>query len=241
MVNTDIVRQKLKLLENLQRRLNSEGCKTLSQVGIDVPEGFDVRDTELRRARTKQLFEQQKQTDNATVKEALRIFTPEQRQMFHAVLDACKKPEGAMFDIQGRAGCGKTLLLNAIGAQARLDGHLTAPTASTGLAALNQTFGLTFHRTFDVPVPDPPPRRLCSTIQPPRRQARGSHGEHQIVHHRRYTFPAYRRIRSSSTCRQHQSTRMPHLHLPHRMSLATPSPVQEMKTYMVRPVPFRIE
>ncbi|CAN0101211.1 unnamed protein product, partial [Ectocarpus sp. 4 AP-2014] len=56
-----------------------------------------------------------------------------------------------MFDIRGRAGSGKTLLLEAICAQARLNGHLT----STGLAALNQTFGLTFHRTFDVPVPDP--------------------------------------------------------------------------------------
>lgn len=51
---------------------------------------------------------------------------------------------------RGRAGCGKTILLNAIGAQARLDGYLTAPAASTGLAALNQKHGLTFHKTFEV-------------------------------------------------------------------------------------------
>lgn len=31
----------------------------------------------------------------------------------------------------------------------------TAPTASTGFAAANQTFGLTFHRTWAIPVPDP--------------------------------------------------------------------------------------
>ncbi len=155
-VNTDAVKQKVKLLECLQAHLNAEGCKSLSQLGITVPDGFDTTDdSELQRARAKQFIDEQRDIDAATVREALEIFTDEQRAIFDAVQDACNKPEGALFDIQGRAGCGKTLLLNAIGAQARLNGHLTAPTASTGLAALNQTFGLTFHRTFDVPVPDP--------------------------------------------------------------------------------------
>ncbi|CAN0394309.1 unnamed protein product, partial [Ectocarpus fasciculatus] len=153
--NNNIITQKLKLFECLQARLNAEGCKSLSQLGIDVPPGFDTTDSEHQRARAKQFIAEQKEIDIATVEEALDIFTDEQRAIFDAVQDACNKPEGAIFDIQGRAGCGKTLLLNAIGAQARLNGHLTAPTASTGLAALNQTFGLTFHRTFDVPVPDP--------------------------------------------------------------------------------------
>lgn len=154
-VNSNVVTRKVDLLQNLQARLNAEGCKSLSQLGITVPEGFDTTDSELQRARGKQFIDEQRRIDVETVSEAKNIFTSEQRVIFDAVMDACSKPEGALFDIQGRAGCGKTLLLNAIGAQARLNGHLTAPTASTGLAALNQTFGLTFHRTFDVPVPDP--------------------------------------------------------------------------------------
>ncbi|CAN0341719.1 unnamed protein product, partial [Ectocarpus sp. 13 AM-2016] len=86
---------------------------------------------------------------------AKAIFTHEQRKIFDVVIKACDKSHGALLDVRGRAGSGKTLLLEAICAQARLNGHLTAPSASTGLAALNQTFGLTFHITFDVPVPDP--------------------------------------------------------------------------------------
>ncbi|CAN0458913.1 unnamed protein product, partial [Scytosiphon promiscuus] len=75
--------------------------------------------------------------------------------IFNEVITAIRGSGDAMFDIRGRAGTGKTILLNAICAQARLDNLLTAPSAATGLAALNQDFGLTFHRTWDVPVPDP--------------------------------------------------------------------------------------
>lgn len=147
--------KKLQLLQSLQARLHAEGCKSLSHLGINVPEGFDTSDCELRRAQTRQFLDDQKKDAIATVRAAKGIFTTEQRHIFDEVLDACNQPGGALFDIQGRAGCGKTLLLDAIDAQARLNGHLTAPTASTGLAALNQTFGTTFHRAFDVPVPDP--------------------------------------------------------------------------------------
>lgn len=155
--------EKLQLLQCLQANLHADGCKSLAQLGINVPEGFDTTDSELRRAQTRQFIEYQKNADVATVTEALQMFTVEQRQIFHEVIHACKNPGGAPFDIQGRARCGKTLLLNAIGAQARLNGHLTAPTASNGLAALNQTFGTTCHRAFDVPVPDPRDDRLLQS------------------------------------------------------------------------------
>lgn len=151
----DNVTKKLELLRCLQAQLHADGCRSLSQLGIDVPEGFDTTDSELRRAQTRQFIAEQKEADINTVGMALEMFTAEQRRIFDEVVHACNQPAGALFDIQGRAGCGKTLLLNAIGAQVRLNGHLTAPTASTGLAALNQTFGTTFHRAFDVPVPDP--------------------------------------------------------------------------------------
>ena len=151
----DHISKKLQLFQSLQAQSTADGCKSLSQLGINVPEGFDTTDSELRRAQIRQFIAEQKEADIATVRTAIEMFTAEQRQIFDAVVDACNKPGGALFDIQGRAGCGKTLLLNAIGAQVRLNGHLTAPTASTGLASLNQTFGTTFHRAFDVPVPDP--------------------------------------------------------------------------------------
>ncbi|CAB1111373.1 unnamed protein product [Ectocarpus sp. CCAP 1310/34] len=113
--HSNVIAQKLQLQRDLQRRLVTEGCRHLSHLGIDVPKGFDLTNSDLQHERSR------------TGKDAL-------------------------FDIRGRAGCGKTV---AIGAQTRLDGFLTAPSASTGFAALNQTFGLTFHRTFDVPVSDP--------------------------------------------------------------------------------------
>lgn len=50
-------------------------------------------------------------------------------------------------------GSGNTVLLNAIPAKARTLGRLVASYAATGLAAANQPFGLTFHRTWAVPAP----------------------------------------------------------------------------------------
>ncbi|CAN0425347.1 unnamed protein product, partial [Ectocarpus sp. 8 AP-2014] len=149
--HSNIIAQKVELLRDLQQQLVVEGCRPLSQLGIDVPDGFDLTDSHLQRQRTKQ-FLNQKESDIDTVISALNMFTAEQRHIFDKVLDACRSGRDALFDIRGRAGSGKTVLLNAIGAQTRLDGYLTAPAASTGFAALNQTFGLTFHRTFDVPV-----------------------------------------------------------------------------------------
>ncbi|CAB1108595.1 unnamed protein product [Ectocarpus sp. CCAP 1310/34] len=152
--HSNVIAQTLQLQRDLQRRLVTEGCRHLSHLGINVPEGFDLTNSDLQRERSRQ-FLNQKQADIDTVSSALHMFTTEQRFIFEKILDACRTGKDALFDIRGRAGCGKTVLLNAIGAQTRLDGLLTAPSASTGFAALNQTFGLTFHRTFDVPVPDP--------------------------------------------------------------------------------------
>lgn len=152
--HTNVIAQKLHLLRQLQQALAVEGGRSLRDLGIDVPDGFDLTTSELQRLRTKQWLDN-RDSDIATVSAAKQMFTPEQRLIFDTIVAACDKDEGAMFDIRGRAGTGKTILLNAICAQARLNSHLTAPSASTGFAALNQTFGLTFHRTFDVPVPDP--------------------------------------------------------------------------------------
>lgn len=152
--NRSPIAQKIKLLQVLQQYLVSEGCKPLQQLGIAVPDGFTLDDTDLERARQAQLLNN-RVDDIRIVSEALQIFTEEQRDIFNQVITAFRGSGDAMFDIRGRAGTGKTILLNAICTQARLDNLLTAPSAATGLAALNQDSGLTFHRTWDVPVPDP--------------------------------------------------------------------------------------
>ncbi|CAN0280642.1 unnamed protein product, partial [Scytosiphon promiscuus] len=152
--NPSPVAQKIKLLQVLQQYLASEGCKTLQQLGIAVPDGFTLDNTDLERARCAQLLNN-RDNDIDIVLDALHMFTEEQRVIFDEIVSAFRGSGDAIFDIRGRAGTGKTILLNAICAQARLDGILTAPSAATGLAALNQEFGLTFHRTWDVPVPDP--------------------------------------------------------------------------------------
>lgn len=146
--------QKIELLTSLDNHLAAEGCKRIHTLGISVPDGYTNDDTELLRTRRTQLVEN-RERDAATVVSALAIFTEEQKSIFNEVVTACRGTADAMYDIRGRAGCGKTLLINAICAQARLDGHLTAPTAATGLAALNQQFGMTFHRTWGIPVLDP--------------------------------------------------------------------------------------
>ena len=144
----------LKLLQCLQRHLLAEGCKSVQHLGLNVPEGFVLEDSELQRARVAQLLDH-RDKDVHTVLRALAIFTDEQRVVFDTIVNACQSDESYTFDIRGRAGTGKTVLMNAISAQVRLNKHLTAPAASTGLASLNQPFGLTFHRTWSIPVPDP--------------------------------------------------------------------------------------
>ena len=144
----------LKLLQCLQRHLLAEGCKGVQHLGINVPEGFVLEDYELQRARVAQLLDH-REKDVDTVLRALAMFTDEQRVVFDTIVNACQSDEDYTFDIRGRAGTGKTVLMNAISAQVRLNNHLTAPAASTGLASLNQPFGLTFHRTWSIPVPDP--------------------------------------------------------------------------------------
>lgn len=146
--------ERLELLRALQVRLAAISSKQLSDFGIDVPDGFRHEDTELQRARAVQFHEKQRERDTSIVKDALDQFTTEQRDIYEEILAAIIADKPVVFDIRGRAGSGKTLLLNAIAAKARTLGKLVAPSAATGLAALNQPFGLTFHRTWAVPVPD---------------------------------------------------------------------------------------
>ena len=93
------VAQKYELLRNLQQYLHDESCKSLGDLGIDVPIGFDLTDSDLERVRATQ-FILHRDADLETVAEAIRIFTAEQRQIFDAVLAACRDDRQALFDIR---------------------------------------------------------------------------------------------------------------------------------------------
>lgn len=124
----------------------------------------NLTDSELQRAPTTHL-RNQKEEDIATVNTAFDMFTKEQRDIADKVIAACRSGKQALFNIHGRARSGKTVILNAINAHGRLGGFRTAASASTGfLAELNLKFGLTYHRTWGIPVPDP--REDCVAIGP---------------------------------------------------------------------------
>lgn len=170
--NRNPLNLKLQLLHQLQLQLSAQSSRKLRNFGIDVPENFGFDDSELLRAKTAQLHLHQADRDNELLMNAFATFTEEQRLIFDEVTTACARNDTAMLDIRGRAGSGKTMLLNAICAKARLMGHLTAPSAATGLAAFNQPFGLTFHRTWEIPVADPRDDRILdSNLQLSKRRA----------------------------------------------------------------------
>ena len=93
------VAQKYELLCNLQQYLHDECCKPLGDLGIDVPVGFDLSDSDLEPARATQ-FILHKDADLQTVAEAMNIFTAEQRQIFDTIVAACRDGKQALFDIR---------------------------------------------------------------------------------------------------------------------------------------------
>ena len=122
----------------------------MQQLGIAVP---DLDNTILERARQAQLLNNGDDGIHI-VSETPHIFTDEQRCIFNEIISALRGPAmqySTFEDVQAL----EKKQLNAICAQAGLDGLRTAPSAATSLAALNQDFGLTFHHTWDVPGPNP--------------------------------------------------------------------------------------
>lgn len=106
----------LKLLQCLQRHLLAEGCKSVQHLGLKVPEGFALEDSELQRTRVAQHLDHRGK-DVDTVLRALAMFTDEQRVVFDTIVNACQSGQDFTFDIRGRAGTGKTMLMNAISAK----------------------------------------------------------------------------------------------------------------------------
>lgn len=81
---------------------------------------------------------------------ALEVFNPEQRAIFDQVKNALDNHEPLQLFVDGKAGRGKTFLVNAICSYIRSRGKIVIPTATSAHAARLYTGGRTTHSAFKV-------------------------------------------------------------------------------------------
>jgi hypothetical protein len=84
------------------------------------------------------------------VHHAITLFNTEQRQIFDTVCDAIQRRQPLSIFIDGKAGRGKTFLVNALCSQVRGHGGIVLATASSAFAAQLYPGGRTVHSTFKV-------------------------------------------------------------------------------------------
>jgi len=80
----------------------------------------------------------------------LLVFNSEQRHIFLRVQHAISNNEPLLLFVDGKAGCGKTFLVNTLCAWVRSIGRITLPTATSAFAAQLYPGGRTAHSTFGV-------------------------------------------------------------------------------------------
>jgi ABC-type transport system involved in cytochrome c biogenesis ATPase subunit len=78
------------------------------------------------------------------------VFNPEQRAIFLQVQHAISAGEPLFMFIDGKAGRGKTFLVNILCAWVRSTGRIALPTATSVFAAQLYPGGQTTHSTFGV-------------------------------------------------------------------------------------------
>ncbi|EJD45353.1 helicase [Auricularia subglabra TFB-10046 SS5] len=96
---------------------------------------------------------------------AMERFTQEQAAIFHEVVDAAVNNRPLMLFVDGKAGRGKTFMINAICDYFRSREDIVLPTATSAFAALLYEGGRTTHSCFKIPV-DEYNELLCSPIEP---------------------------------------------------------------------------
>lgn len=91
-------------------------------------------------------------TDSLTTRsaDAQRLFNVEQRQIFATIMNAIDRNEPMLAFIDGRAGRGKTFLVNALCDHLRSVGRIVLATATAAHAAQLYPGGRTTHATFKV-------------------------------------------------------------------------------------------
>ena len=139
------------LLAELQSLLFDERS-SLSEVGLPEINRNDIRTSEI-------LNKERSRCNNDSL---LRDFfnlpklNKDQRAVYdhilHLVALGNRAPPNRIVYVNAEAGTGKTFMAAVIAAYLRLDGHIVAAAATSGLAALNLMCGTTLHKCFDLPV-----------------------------------------------------------------------------------------
>lgn len=86
----------------------------------------------------------------SAVEQALMVFNPEQKSIFEVVWNAIQQNLPLCLFIDGKAGRGKTYLVNALCSQVRGHGKIVLATATSAFAAQLYPGGRTTHSTFKV-------------------------------------------------------------------------------------------
>ena len=119
--------------------------KQLSDYGLPQPLTRDNEaEWELRR------WSRQVETFKRQVDVGLSVFNPEQRNIFSRVHHAILNNEPLLMFVDGKAGRGKTFLVNTLCAWVRSVGKIALPTATSAFAAQLYPGGQTTHSTFGV-------------------------------------------------------------------------------------------
>ena len=94
-----------------------------------------------------------RQEQQAFVDRGLPTLNPEQRALYHAVMDSVIHSNGSMFFLHSGGGYGKTYLAKLIAAAVPARGEIALCVASTGLASLLLSGGRTAHSRFKISIP----------------------------------------------------------------------------------------
>lgn len=131
-------------LSEIAENLREHG-KTPNEYGLPAPEHFGSEVfAELQR------WSPSVSQFLSDVQHAITLFNMEQRLIFDAVCDAIQRTQPLCVFIDGKAGRGKTFLVNALCSQVRGHRGIVLATASSAFAAQLYPGGRTAHSTFKV-------------------------------------------------------------------------------------------
>ena len=140
--NTDLALNRA--LEDLNRTLEEHG-KSLSFYGLPDPITFSAEvEHELERWGRDHIGLRNR------VATAIAIMTDEQHFIYNRIMSSVLEREPLLAFIDGKAGRGKTFLINAICDKVRSLGHIVIPTATAAFAAQLYPGGRTTHSAFKV-------------------------------------------------------------------------------------------
>ena len=146
------------VLLGLQRRLQSQE-RELSDAHIPSPTEEELRAVEVMTGSLPVLIREELDFNPAEMKELARErcdqFTREQRHVFDTIVEAVKCNTPKLVFIDGRGGCGKSWVQNAVLAEVRSlepGGCVALAMATTGIAANLLKLGRTFHSRLKAPL-----------------------------------------------------------------------------------------